>query len=82
MATTMVRVDEKTHDTIKNLASEAGLPMSLVVRSAIQDYERKRFFEEMNAAYEALRADPQAWAEELEERRAWEATLMDGIDDE
>ena len=38
--------------------------------------------EQGNAAYAALRADPNEWAEEMEERQAWEATLSDGIDGE
>ena len=35
-----------------------------------------------NEAYARLRADPQAWAEELAERRLWECTLMDGLEDD
>jgi len=27
-----------------------------------------------------LRSDPAAWKEELAERRAWEATLTDGLE--
>jgi hypothetical protein len=38
------------------------------------------FFEQLNAAYAALRADPQAWAEVEEERRSMEGCLMDGLD--
>jgi hypothetical protein len=30
----------------------------------VEDYQRKRFFEELNAGYAALRADPEAWQEE------------------
>jgi hypothetical protein len=28
----------------------------------------------------ALRADSEAWAEHLAERKLWDATLMDGLD--
>jgi len=34
----------------------------------------------LDAAFKALKADPVAWAEELEERRLSENTLMDGLD--
>lgn len=34
----------------------------------------------MAADSAALKADPEAWAEELAERKLWEATLMDGLD--
>jgi hypothetical protein len=31
------------------------------------------------AGYEQLAADPEAWAEELDERRVWDSTLGDGL---
>jgi hypothetical protein len=43
---------------------------------------RRRFFAEVNAAYDALRADSAAWEKELAERRIWEATSMDGLEDD
>lgn len=36
-------------------------------------------FWQANRAWQALRNDPSAWAEEENERRLWEATLMDGL---
>jgi hypothetical protein len=41
---------------------------------------RKEYFEELNADFARLRADPAAWAEGLAERKLWEATLMEGLD--
>lgn len=32
--------------------------------------------------FAALRANPEEWRDELEERQAWAATLEDGLDDE
>lgn len=37
-----------------------------------------RFFAEFNSAFARLKRDKDAWGEELEERRAWDATLTDG----
>ena len=34
----------------------------------------------MNAGYAELRADPEAWAAHLAERKLWDATLLDGLD--
>jgi predicted transcriptional regulator len=79
MATTTVRIPQPAHETLKVLAREAGEPMSAVLVQAIEQYRRKRFLEQMNVGFAALRADPKAWQEELEERRAWEATLMDDL---
>lgn len=41
---------------------------------------RSRMIEAANAAYAAMRNDPVAWQEELDERRAWDVTLADGLD--
>lgn len=43
---------------------------------------RQRFLEEADAAYTAIRADPEAWKAELEERAAWDQTLFDGLEDD
>ncbi len=51
------------------------------LNNAIEASFRQQFLEEVNRAYEKLRADPQAWAEELAERRVIEGTLGDGLDD-
>jgi hypothetical protein len=34
----------------------------------------------MNAHYEALRSDPEAWEEHVRERELWDATLADGLE--
>jgi hypothetical protein len=42
----------------------------------------EEFWDAFEAAYAALRADPDAWAEELAERALWDTTLMDGLWDD
>lgn len=41
----------------------------------------KKLLKQANKAYAALRNDPKAWSEELEERTLWEATLFDGLEE-
>ena len=82
MASATVRLREPTRAVLRRMADESGEAMSVVLEKAIEAYRRQRFLEQVNAAYAALRADPEAWSIELEERRSWDATLMDGIDDE
>lgn len=43
---------------------------------------RRRLLEETNRAYAALRADPDAWREELAERAIWDVTNLDGLDED
>jgi predicted kinase len=82
LATTLVRVREDVRATLQQLAQEESVSMQEILARAVEEYRRARIFERAHEAYAALRADPEAWKQELEERRAWEATLMDGIDDE
>ena len=56
--------------------------MQAVLDVAIEYYQRKKFLNEVNAAYARLKADPKAWSEELEERRTSDGTLMDGLEGE
>ena len=82
MTSTTVRVSEPTHRTLRELSEQLGESMQGILDQAIEDYRRKRVLERANAGYAALRADPEAWNEELAERADWEATLSDGLDDE
>jgi hypothetical protein len=82
MSSLTVRVTPQTHAKLKELAQQAGVPMPAVLERAVDEYERRVFLEECNAAFAALRADPKAWAEELAERRIWDQTLMDGLKDD
>ena len=82
MTSTTVRVSEPTHRTLRELSEQLGESMQGILDQAIEDYRRKRVLQQANAGYAALRADHEAWKEELAERRDWEATLPDGLDDE
>jgi hypothetical protein len=81
MGTTMLRVDDRTAAVFRELAQKDGASIRQVTAEAAEDLRRKRFMEEFNAAYARLQADPEAWAEELEERELYENTLMDGLED-
>jgi hypothetical protein len=76
-----VRIGEAAHETLKELALTDGLSLQAELDRAVELYRRQRLLEETNAAFAALRADPQAWQEELDERQEWEATLSDGLDE-
>jgi hypothetical protein len=62
------------------MAEQSGETMLEILDKALDDYRRRRFFENLNAGYAALKADPAAWAAMQEERKVWEATLMDSLD--
>ena len=80
MSAPTVRISEASHQILKELSEQTGQTMMDVLDKALDAYRRKLFFEQMNAGYAELRADPEAWAEHLAERKLWDATLMDGLD--
>src|SRR6516162_1653554 len=82
MSAPTIPISEISHRILKELAEQTGQTMMVVLDKALDAYRRKLFFEQMNAGYAELRADPEAWAEHLAERKQWDATLMDGLDPE
>jgi predicted transcriptional regulator len=80
MSAPTVPISEASYQLLKELAEQTGQPMLDVLDKALDAYRRKLFFEQMNAGYAELRADPEAWAEHLAERKQWDAALMDGLD--
>jgi len=80
MSTPTIQITAAGHQMLRELAEQTGQTMMDILDKALDDYRRKLFFEGLAADYAALKADPEAWAEELAERQQWEATLMDGLD--
>jgi hypothetical protein len=79
MSAPTVPISEVSYRLLKELADQTGQTMPEVLDKALDAYRRKLFFEQLNAGYAELRADPEAWAEHLAERKLWDATLMDGL---
>lgn len=51
-----------------------------LVRAIVGWRRQKDWITETNRDYAALKADPEAWAQELAERAAWDVTLLDGLE--
>lgn len=56
--------------------------MQALPEKAIEMYRRQRCLDESNRAFEALRANPERWKTEQAERRAWDVTLADSLEQE
>lgn len=82
MSGATVRVRQETRSILRELAEQANEPMQDVLAKAVEAYRRQRILELSSAAYAALRADPEKWQEVEAERKAWEATLGDGLEPE
>lgn len=75
-----VRISVHAHQTLRQLSADAGEPMHTILDKALEQYRRQQFFTELDEAYAAIQADPDALAEEMKERILWDNTLMDGLD--
>lgn len=75
-----LRVSREIHEKLRELARNEGMSMQGVLEKALNEYQKNRFFDSLNTSFAALKNDPEAWAEELQERRLWENTLKDGLE--
>jgi hypothetical protein len=81
MATTTIRVSLRAHDLLQELAQTSGSSMQAVLEQVLEQYRRQQLLEATNAAYAALRAAPEAWANLEQERLAWEQTRAEGLEE-
>jgi predicted transcriptional regulator len=75
-----IRISRKTHQTLRQLAREAGISMTAILEAAVREYQRNKYWEEYEAGYAALKADPEKWADYQKEIEAWDVTLADGLE--
>ncbi|MCW3061763.1 MAG: hypothetical protein JWQ02_3584 [Capsulimonas sp.] len=78
----MIRVSDKAHSSLKEMATVSGMPMQTILDTAIEEHRKRVFLEALNADFASLRSNPEAWNDEVEERDLWEQTLGDGVANE
>ena len=72
------RITEDTRDRVARIAEQTGKSHQDVIDVAVRKYEMELFLDRVNESYAVLRADEEAWREELDQREEWDATLADG----
>ena len=82
MPGTTVRVSRKTGEVLRKLSKTTGESMQAILDKAVEEYRRKRFLEEANRAFAALKNNSEAWKEEVEERELWNNTLADDLEED
>lgn len=82
MRSTSIRIDERAAAVLRELAQKQHKSMQAILNQAIESYRRQRFLEEANAAFAALRQNPEAWHEEQQERACWDRAVSDGLERE
>lgn len=82
MASTVVRIDKRTHATLRVLAEREHKSIGQIVTEMVDRQETERFWREMREGYARLQADPVAWQDYLREAQLLEEASMDGLDQE
>ena len=82
MASATVRINQETLRVLHDLAEQLDESMPKILARAVEAYRRQHILARTNAAYQKLQSVPDAWQEEQEERRKWDGTLTDGLNEE
>lgn len=77
-----IRVSRSTHELLRELANRSNTTITSLVDEAVRELQRKKFWDEFNAACQSAQADPEAWGDLQRQNSAWEATLTDGLVEE
>ena len=80
--TQTITISEATHQLLQELADLEKTSAEVVIDRALENYRRELFWKQTNEAFAALKADPEAWADEIAERELWERTIADGVEQE
>lgn len=82
MASTTIRISQRAREEARELARVTGKPMAVAVEEAINRERRRLFFDAYRRAAEEVRSNPEVAAKEEWELAPWDATLLDGLQDE
>lgn len=76
-ATRATRITDRDHRRLLRLAEATGQSHVEVLGRALDMFERQHMLDALQAGFDRLRADDQAWSDELRERADWDVTSAD-----
>lgn len=75
-----IKVSASSYYALKELSKIEKESIQAIVEKILKEYQVKKFFEQVKSSYENMSdAD---WQDEMEERKLFEGTLTDGMEDE
>jgi hypothetical protein len=77
-----VRVEDKLHATLREIANEEHRPIGQVIEDAVARYQKEKFWQGVTEDFNRLRADPIAWKDYQDEITFFEGGSMDGLERE
>jgi len=79
---TTAKISPQSALILNRLQKRFHRPKTALIDQALKNYEKQLLLEEINEGYARLKADKEAWKEELRERKELEGTIGDGLQDE
>ncbi len=80
--TTTIRINMDVYKILKEIADFENESMQKIVEKALEEYRTKKFFNQLNESVARYKTSKDDWMEEHEERKLWDNTLMDGLEDD
>ena len=77
-----ITIGESAGNILHEISQQEKISIQTVLEKAIENYRRQYVLTQTNKAYAKLRKNPKAWAEEIKERKNWENTLSDDLEDD
>ena len=77
-----VRVDDRLHATLRELAAAENRSMGQVIQEAVERYRKEQFWAGVEEDLARLRADPVAWKDYQDEIALWDTLAGDGLENE
>ena len=77
-----LQVSDTAYQTIRELAESNHTSMAKIVERAVEHYANQLMLRQANAEWAEILMNPEAVAESEAERRVWDATIADGLEDE
>lgn len=74
-----VRVDDRLHTTLRELALAEHKPIGQVIEEAVERYTKEKFWQGVQEDFARLHADPARLKDYQDEMALWDATAGDGF---
>jgi len=77
---TTVRIDDHSKELLRQIAEGLRQTQQEILAREIEKAWRKWLLDGINADFARLREDKESWEDYQNEMKAWDCTLMDGLE--
>lgn len=78
----LIRISDPSAQKLESLSELTGQSKQKLLDQAITLFAHEQILKKANEQYTLIKNDPQAWKELEDERKEWDITLADGLNDD